>query len=189
MAKLKTYSMWRGMVAPQIIGALGLPRHIQQADIIVVAPTKAAALDLITTTPYIYGGRSANELRVDTSSVAGAYAEAGLVDRPRILVCAGVGHPSDNRVIDVAPDGATVVLGHLRHDREDGRHVRRFTPVTPVELAVRVDGQDRMVHIPRSGWNAMTPDERRTLCTSVAEATGASSWSTSEYLAPPDGRP
>lgn len=181
MAKLKAYAVDRGMIRPGLVEALGLPRHIQHADVVVVAASKTAAVELaVAASIYV----SVRELRLASGTTGEAYQLAGLLDQARILVTAGVGHPSDGRVIEVAPDGTTRVLGHLHHGQGGGRYTRRFVAVTPVLMQFRPDVVERVVHIPRSAWEAMTTEERRLLVGTIAQAAGVTEWSTTE---PVDG--
>ncbi len=182
--KLKVYTIHRGMVTPGVVEALGLPRHIQHADVVIVAETKLAAVEMTGAARGVHRV-SERELRLASGATADAYQRAGLYDRPRVLVTAGIGHPSDGRVIETGADSTTTLVGYLHYGTgEAGRYTRRFVSITPVFMWFTTDVVERVVHIPRSAWEVMTAEERRLLLGTIAQAAGVTEWTTSE---PVDG--
>lgn len=118
MAKLKLFKIdsVHGFLGRGIMRALGQPDHVQQAEIFIVATSKTVARDLASRTPGVptpHMSDHAFHLAHDPS--AEKLAEAGLAAEPAIFVMAGVGHPgepgSSGRVLQVLPDGSTVVAG------------------------------------------------------------------------------
>ncbi len=105
--KLYSIASRDGVVRPEIVAALGLPRHIQQVEIYLVAPTKRSAAELADATPGI-PHPSGESFRVATCNTAEAITAA-------IFVTPGVGHPSTlgRPVMQVHRDGSTTLVGQL----------------------------------------------------------------------------
>ncbi len=110
--KLFTVERRLAIVAPQLIEALGLPRHIMQVEIYVAAPSKAAGRRLLGDTEYISRGSAPPPLGDAMGNDADALASAVLDDGPAVYVYGGLGYGgADRRVLRVATDGSTVRVG------------------------------------------------------------------------------
>jgi hypothetical protein len=97
----------------ELRAALGVQPHINQATVLVVAPSKKAAHDLAARTRGITPpGLSDREFRVADSSwdMVNQMVAAGLFDRERVLVTAVAGHPSADTIVDLAEDGTPTVV-------------------------------------------------------------------------------
>lgn len=110
---MKIYQIERrnGFVRRPVRDALGLAPHVQQVEIYIVAPTKAAARELVAATEGIIP--SSMQVLVAAGNDAQAIAAAGLPG-PAVYVYAGLGHSApDRRVLRVDVDGSTHLVGHL----------------------------------------------------------------------------
>jgi hypothetical protein len=103
--------------------ALDEPGHIRQLDVVIAAPVKAAAVEVLTLCGY-----SRPELRVAGSARdVAALDAAGLIVPTRPLVY----HAAvDGRAIAyVGIDGAPVVIAHWRYDRKTAQmRIERLRP-------------------------------------------------------------
>lgn len=116
MTRLKVFSTGNhGFIGPDVRDALGLPQHIRQARVLIVAATKRAASAMTDATYGIGFIRPTDsELRVAASPDVDALAEAGVLDRERVLVTGDTGAPSNGHVVDVAADGTITTVGRLK---------------------------------------------------------------------------
>lgn len=116
MTKIKVYDNYPALglvpsrVASQMIAA-GAPKHIRQFDLLIAAPTKAAAIQAVCD---LDGGRifyRTSDLRLAMGNRMAALREAGELDRPRILAYAMYG-TGGHEVIDVETGN---IIGSFTH--------------------------------------------------------------------------
>lgn len=119
MARLKVFSLGNnGFIGSAVRDALGEPRHIRQAAVLVVAATKAAAIEVIERARSNPAGayvalptRSDPEFRVAAGNDVAALRAAGLLDTPTVLVTSNSGGPA--AVVQVGTGGVRRI-GTLR---------------------------------------------------------------------------
>ena len=89
---------------------LGLPNHHRQAQVLVAAPSKAAAWGYASAMPNIgCPSRSDPDFRIAMGNCVDALVAAGQLDRLRALAFGDRGGP----VVEVRADGAHHVIGWL----------------------------------------------------------------------------
>lgn len=113
--KLYTIERRHGIVSRPLIEALGLPAHIQQVTIYLVASTKKAAQAMAAQTPGIpTPNMSSDSFKVATGYNVNALIAAGFPAEPAVYIYIGPGYGApDRRVLRVASDGSTTLAGHL----------------------------------------------------------------------------
>lgn len=94
---LKTYTLGNnGFVSSDVEDALGLPRHRSQANVLIAAATKKAAVELAEQTPHIRTpSLGDSEFRQATGWRIDALTAAGLCDQPGIFVAPHLGRAAD----------------------------------------------------------------------------------------------
>lgn len=123
MAKMKAYTLGNhGFISSEVRDALGLPRHIRQASVLLVAATKTAAVQVAAERGIRAEARDP-EFRVTDGPQVRALAEAGLLNEPGVLVTPGVGSGGNSGVVRVDPGAPPVLVGRFDGYGTDARFV------------------------------------------------------------------
>lgn len=99
--KIKVFVVegWAAVINPAEREALGLDHWITQGDVLVSAPTKAAALAALEAAGH---RQAANMLRLSDGGEIGTLVEAGVFDgSTKVVVKGGTGNRHNGNVLDV----------------------------------------------------------------------------------------
>ncbi|MGA3562666.1 hypothetical protein [Melissospora conviva] len=111
--KMKTYTLGNhGFINSYIRDALNLPSHICQAEILVVAATKADAAQVLDDQGFFGHNPRDPEFRVASGNDVDALDAAGLLGEPAVYVTTLIGRPGD-WVVRVQSGGVPVRVGRL----------------------------------------------------------------------------
>ncbi|MET8278328.1 hypothetical protein [Micromonospora sp. NPDC005174] len=174
MSKLKTYAVGINThVHSDIFAMLDQPSHIRQARVLVVAPTKAAAISYPSTVPGRWVGTPfTSEVRVASGNDVDALAVAGVLDTPAVFVIPHGGW-SGNGVVRVDENGPKLI-GHF--NRADG--TVQFEPVGTVTVKFSPTAVSALAALLglvyyddlAQSWRDMLPGDLLDAMKSVAEA-------------------
>lgn len=100
-----------GFVRPEIITALGLPRHVRQARVLIAAENKGRARTLVVEALDLPISPSNPEFRQAMGNDVDALSAAGLLDAVSIYVLPLLLSGRSQPVVQVAPNGTWWVAG------------------------------------------------------------------------------
>ncbi len=114
MAALKVYGVGNdGFVSPAVIAALGLPRHIRQVSVSLIAASKAEAVRVAESVGFRLSPHSA-DFRVERSPWADSL--LAHFDTPVVVVTAMVGNPGNGAILQLVGRDETVRIGAVGRD-------------------------------------------------------------------------
>lgn len=117
---MKVYTLGvNGFVSGATIQALGVPRHVRQAGVLVVARTKAEAINTVAAAGMRAPSMSDKEFRLATGSTVQALDDAGLLDQAAVFATPLTGSGTADILVRIVSRDVVEVLGHLV--RQDGK--------------------------------------------------------------------